>query len=381
MPTDYFANAARLSDGDLLSETKILAKRDLETCAELIAHLWEIEKRGTYVAEGYGSLYAYCRWELRLSGHAYFNRIEVSRVARRFPMILELLADGSVNLTAVRLLAPHLTAENHRAVLAEATGRTTREVKALVARLAPKPDVPATIRKLPTPAPVAPAKAEAAPANLSLDAPSAASLGTAPPPPAPQAPPPKRPIVEPLAPERYRIQFTVDQETHDDLRRVQELLRREIPNGDLGIIFGRAIKLLRKEVERKKLATTSRPRASRGVKPGSRHTPAAVKRGVLRRDGEQCAFVARNGRRCTERVYLEFHHRATPYALGGEMTVDNIAIHCRRHNVYEAEKIFGRFDPSRVRETQALYSVSRQYVQLVSKRVARFDAPFAGAPP
>src|SRR5439155_26446720 len=35
-----------------------------------------------------------------------YNRIEVARAARRFPVILDLLAEGSVNLTAVRLLAP-----------------------------------------------------------------------------------------------------------------------------------------------------------------------------------------------------------------------------------------------------------------------------------
>ena len=70
-------------------------------------------------------------------------------------MILDLLADGSVNMTTVTILAPHLTPENHRAVLAEATHRTKDEVKVIQSRLAPRPDVPSTIRKLPAPAPVA----------------------------------------------------------------------------------------------------------------------------------------------------------------------------------------------------------------------------------
>ena len=42
------------------------------------------------------------------------------------------------------------------------------------------------------------------------------------------------PVVEALAPERYRVQFTIGQESRDKLRRVQDLLRREIPNGDPG---------------------------------------------------------------------------------------------------------------------------------------------------
>jgi len=65
-----------------------------------------------------------------------------------------------------------------------------------------------------------------------------------------------------------------------------------------------------------------------------------VQREVWVRDEGRCAYVAANGRRCTERVFLEFHHR-DPYAIGGEATVENISLRCRAHNVYEAELLFG----------------------------------------
>jgi hypothetical protein len=80
----------------------------------------------------------------------------VARAARRFPVILELLASGAVNLTSVRLLAPHLTAENHAAVLESARGKKRAEVEEIVARLAPFPEVPPSIRKLPAPRPAYP---------------------------------------------------------------------------------------------------------------------------------------------------------------------------------------------------------------------------------
>ena len=73
-----------------------------------------------------------------------------------------------------------------------------------------------------------------------------------------------------------------------------------------------------------------------------------------RRDGGRCAFLAMDGRRCTERKFLEWHH-VKPYAPDGEMSVENISLRCRAHNVSEAESIFGRFDPSLVRETRADY--------------------------
>ena len=68
-----------------------------------------------------------------------------------------------------------------------------------------------------------------------------------------------------------------------------------------------------------------------------------VKRAVWARDQGRCAYVSPQGRRCEERVFLEFHHQL-PHAMRGEATVDNIALRCRRHNQYEADLVFG--DPS-----------------------------------
>jgi hypothetical protein len=49
------------------------------------------------------------------------------------------------------------------------------------------------------------------------------------------------------APQRYRVQFTIGEEAHEKLRRLQALLRREIPDGDPGKIFERARHLAARE--------------------------------------------------------------------------------------------------------------------------------------
>lgn len=147
-------------------------------------------------------------------------------------------------------------------------------------------------------------------------------------------------MVAPLSSERYRMQFTVGRETHENLRRAQELLRREVPDGDPGAIFDRALKLLLEDVERKKFAAASKPRPVRATAAGSRHIPAHAKRAVWSRDDGQCAFVARGGRRCRERTLLEFHH-VVPYAMGGETTVANLSLRCRAHNVHEVNRVLG----------------------------------------
>ncbi len=352
MNTNLLTIAAQLSDDALLAKVKTLAQGSRQVTVELIAHLAELHRRKLYRGEGPGKLFVYCTDVLRFSEAAAWNRIKAARAARKFPVILDLLADGSVNLTTIRLLSPHLTAENHMALLAEATGMTRRQVDKIVARLAPKPDVAASIRKLPASRPIAPpAEAVAVESAEKCNAgPVAPGTGTV------TTPPPAahRPVVGPLSPERYRLQLTVGEDAHDDLRCLQDLLRREIPDGDPAVIVARALKLLREEVEKKAFAATPRPRTGKGTKPGSRHIPANVERTVWRRDGGQCAFVAQNGRRCTERSYIEFHHEL-PHAVGGEPTVDNVSLRCREHNEYESELIFGPYDPSRVRETRAGY--------------------------
>jgi len=165
-----------------------------------------------------------------------------------------------------------------------------------------------------------------------------------------------RPVVKPTAPQRYRVQFTIDQETHDEFRRLQALLRREIPDGDPAVIFKRAVKLMLEKVENKKLGITQKPRRAKAIRPGTdkprpRTAPRAVKRVIWRKDVGQCAFVAPDGRRCSEKAFLEFHH-VHAHAFGGPPTVGNISLRCWRHNQYEAEVVFGRRQP-RWGETEA----------------------------
>jgi hypothetical protein len=154
-----------------------------------------------------------------------------------------------------------------------------------------------------------------------------------------------------LAPQRYRVQFTIGKETQEKLRRLQALLRREIPDGDPAVIFDRAVSLLLQQVEGRKLGKTSRPRPPRLIRPGTdkdapdgplppRDPPNSVKREVWDRDGGRCAYVSPAGRRCTERAFIEFHHDQ-PYVMRGEPTIDDIALRCWRHNQYEAWLVFG----------------------------------------
>ncbi len=337
------AAAARLSDEDLVARVEGLARGTRDVTVELLAHLGELERRKLHRGRGCGKLFAYCTEILRFSEASAWNRIKAARAARRFPIVLDLLAAGRVNLTAVRLLAPHLTPENHRALLDEASGLPRRAVDKIVARLDPKADVPSVIRKLPERIEVSPLTE----AGLSFSDGAPAAIASSEP--AATTPLPARPgTLSPLRPSRYKLEVTLGEEEHDDLRWLQDIMRREIPNGDPAVIVRRALKSLRGELEKKAFRATDRPRAAGALAAGSRHIPAEVQRQVWKRDGGRCAFVA-DGRRCTETSFLEYHLR--PYALGGEATIANIALRCREHNQYEAERVFDRTNDDAAPET------------------------------
>ena len=147
------SSIAHVSDGQLLADVKRLAADEQRATADLVACLAELDARRLYLGEGCASLFTYCTQVLHLSEHAAYGRIEAARAARRFPVILDLLAAGAVTLTAITLLAPHLTTDNHRDILEAARYKSKREVEHLVAALRPRPAVPASVRKLPSPKP------------------------------------------------------------------------------------------------------------------------------------------------------------------------------------------------------------------------------------
>src|SRR2546428_6503615 len=109
MTTNIRATALAPSDRDLLGRIGRLADTEREATAELVAHLAALElRRSLLAAQGFGSLFAYCTQALHLSEDAACNRIYAARACRSFPVIVDLMASGTLSVTAVRLLQPHL---------------------------------------------------------------------------------------------------------------------------------------------------------------------------------------------------------------------------------------------------------------------------------
>ncbi len=86
---------------------------------------------------------------LHLSESEAYRRIAAARLSQSYPVLLKMLEDGRIHLAGISVLKKHLTDANYEHVLGRATHKTKREIEELVAELAPKPDVPPTIRKRP----------------------------------------------------------------------------------------------------------------------------------------------------------------------------------------------------------------------------------------
>lgn len=389
---------ASLSNRELLERIARIVAREREATATLVALLAEMDARKLYLELGFSSLFAYCTSALHLSEHAAYGRIGAARASHRFPEILDRLADGSLHLTAIILLAPVLNERNRQCLLEETRHKSRREVEKIVARLRPAPAVPSLVQRLPgcpdEPAPIsanptagpsnaapAPGPSPAPDSSLASDPPLVPDPSTTSELVPPTQPVPLRlaakPIIAPLAPDRYRVQFTASAAMHERLCRAQAILRHKVPDGDVAAILDLAlIALLEKAEARKFGKRKTRPHTSPPPDPSrapdqtgrppsepskadspagresteprktpvasrSRHIPAKVRREVWKRDQGRCAFVGIGGRRCEERAFLEFHHRE-PFACGGPSTTANVELRCRPHNVHEAETRFGK---------------------------------------
>ena len=330
-----------VSDDELLRSLSELLKQSRRVESVLIAHIAEVDARRLYARDA-GSMFSYCIQILHLSEHEAYAKITVARAARRYPELLAMLADGRMHLSGVAKLAPHLTDANRTELLARGAHRTKAEIEELVAEVAPKPDVPVMVRKLPERTPVvaipqfgldrvhSPAGGVFARSEPDLVGRTRAE-------PLPVAHP--VPALTPLSPTRYKVQFTATTELRDKLERLQALTRK-----DLAAVIEVAVTDKLERLESKRFGLTKSPRKSleeTDTALRSRYLPAAVRRIVRQRDGDQCTFALRSGSRCPERRGLEFHHRE-PYGRGGVHDPENVCLMCRQHNIYAAELDYGK---------------------------------------
>ena len=123
----------RRSNGELLQAVRELVSRVRGVTRELLVELGELDARRLYLEEACPSMFAFCTTRLGFSEDVAYKRIQAARLGRRFPALLEAFGAGRIHLAGLAILGPHLTAANHRELLAAAAGLTKRQIESLVA--------------------------------------------------------------------------------------------------------------------------------------------------------------------------------------------------------------------------------------------------------
>lgn len=343
MPQSYgmMTNLKALTNDELIASLKALVGDERAVVVAVLRHLSEFEDRRLATKTGFPSLFEYCVRELRYAQGEAFRRIRAARAAEKYGILYRLLERGTITLTTVALLEPHLKWDNYRRLIRTSKGLSTREVEALVASLSPVQKSPAErVRFLSVaPAPEARYTEELFAPVPPVPTPAAAST--------PQRP--VEPSVESVAPaesptaapvKRVEFTFTGDEALFRDVERVKELSRHKWPEGRLEDVFEGAIKALLAKIDpdKRERRKDRVRRLAAGVR--SRHIAKAVKDEVWARDGGRCAYDGESGNVCGSRASLEFDH-VRPWALGGSNETANIRLLCRAHNDLEARRVFG----------------------------------------
>ena len=309
---------SHVRDDVLLRDLADLVVQDRITTADLLAHIAEVDSRRLYAPAGYPSMHAYCTGELRLSEDSASRRIQAGRAARRFPALFEALAEGRLHLTALNLLAPHLTDVNADELIELACHRRKSEIEEYLAHRFGRAEVmPALLR------PVGVSERHEQSALAHTECHTSPELVDE-----DDCKESTRPHTLPCPDLQYMLQVTLSKQTYAKLRHAQALLSHAVPNGDVAEVLDRALDRLIEGIEKRKVGTGAR-RALASTR--ERHIPAVVRRTVWERDGGRCTFVSANGVRCGSSRLVEFDH-VDPVARGGEATVDGIRLRCRAHN-------------------------------------------------
>jgi hypothetical protein len=347
-----------VGNDQLLAELSVLVRRENDLMSDLLAHLAELDERRLYLDLGFASLFAYCTEALGFCKSSAGRRIAVARVCRKYPQAFARVARGELQLSVLSLLSQYLNAENVEELFEACSRKSCDQVEELLAARFPKPDVRDAIRRLParSAAPTPDGRSAAGFAPLT-DTPRPV-CGAGPARDAARTGPVRDAArtgpalsverrLEPLSADRFGVRFTADAEFRELLEEVRALASHREPSGDLMSLMKRGLEAYRRELKKERFGMGKKPRRVRSRRADdsepasrSRYVPAVVAREVYLRDGGCCTFCSDDGRRCGARRFLELDH-VTPWAVGGESTVENLRLRCRAHNQHAARRYFG----------------------------------------
>jgi hypothetical protein len=287
-----------------------IAKAYLRAESDLISILQEIDDCSGYRDLGYKSLFEYSTVGLGLSESVSYNLITIARKSKEVPKLQEMIQKQEITISNARTIAPVLTSENQDKWLATAASSSKRDLEKEIAKEFPQARVREQARY--------------------------------------------------VSEKRLELKLGISKELHELLKQVQDLVSTQegkAANLEETLRVALTLYIEKKDPLEKAHSTvadsssSSRPSQS----PNPRFIPAQLVHAIRRRDQGQCAYRSSNGKRCSQRRWLEIHH-IKPLARGGQNTLENLQLICRGHHqaLHHSAQLASWFPPGSVSTSRAL---------------------------
>ena len=203
----------------------------------------------------------------------------MARKSKEVPELKSLVTEGKIHLSNARKIVSVLTADNKGDWLLKAQTLPQRQLEREITRVQPK-DLP-------------------------------------------------KERVRPLQEDRLELRVTISSELEGMLTRIKDLLsqKRQKPSSLEEVLLEVASHYLKRHdpIEKAKRAL--------GVRPAQENSPTHAKHTLALRDQGQCTFRYPDGKRCSERRWLDRHHLKS-ISEGGQNTIENLTTLCRAHHRY-----------------------------------------------
>lgn len=124
-----------LTNKVLTERIEILRSKERAITLQFLIHLSEFDKRRLYLEQGYSSLFDFCTRKLGYSESSTYRRVESARCLRDHPELKESFLSGKVSICTISRASKAIKA--NKAEVKEIIGKSSREVEALVAKVAP----------------------------------------------------------------------------------------------------------------------------------------------------------------------------------------------------------------------------------------------------
>ena len=282
-----------LNDKKLLNDTMDLVKKERKTTSEILEHLEEIERRRLFCDLKYSSLFEYCTKELKYSEAQAYRRIDAMRLGKRIPKVKEGISQGELTLTNVNLLSDLFKKtdikdkKRQEKIVLQMSNTSKVECERKIKSIKKQEGIKDTVKKE---------------------------------------------IRQKDGEDKIRLHISMNKKTMGKINKLKGLLAHKKNYSTDELIDLMADHLIEK-LENKKF------KAKRNIEKEnikrSRYIKKKVKEEVYLKSNKRCV-------NCGSTFGLEFDHKNTPYAKGGNNNTGNLQLLCRNCNTRKSILEYGQ---------------------------------------